>query len=199
MSLFLIGLAIFFALHLLPIFSAKRQALVETIGQVAYTSAFGLLSLTGLVLIVYGYGVLQSDGSANPVFWTPPIWMKHIVFLLMLPSFVFLAAAYIPSRIRDALQHPMLVAIKIWAFSHLLANGDLASIVLFSSFLAYAVIDRISVKKRSAAGMSVRGPLGERSGGLGGDIAVIAIGVTAYIFMLTLGHGWLIGIALIHG
>ena len=119
--------------------------------------------------------------------------MKHIVFLLMLPVFVLLAAAYIPSNIRRIAKHPMLLAIKIWAFAHLLVNGDLAGILLFGSFLAYGIYDRISVKQRGALG-----PLGARTGGVSGDIAAFAIGLAAYTFMLVAGHYWFIGIPLIN-
>jgi uncharacterized membrane protein len=119
--------------------------------------------------------------------------MKHIVFLLMLPVFVLLAAAYIPSNIRRIAQHPMLLAIKLWAFAHLLVNGDLAGMLLFGSFLAYGIYDRISVTRREALG-----PLGTRSGGVGGDIAAVAIGLAAYAIMLVAGHYWFIGIPLIN-
>ena len=197
MSILLTGMAIFFAVHLLPLFRTARQSLIDKVGRSGYTGAFALISAVGLIAIIYGYGDLQIDGSANHVFWTPPVWMKHIVFLLMIPSFILIAAAYIPSRIRDKVKHPMLAAIKIWAFSHLLANGDLASIILFGAFLTYAVIDRISLKKRVAAGQPTLGLPATRSGGLAGDIAVITIGLAAYTFMLFYGHSWLIGIALV--
>ncbi len=198
MSILLAGLAIFFATHALPLFGSLRQSLIDAIGRSVYVIGFSFSSAIGLIAIAYGYGELQIDGSANPAFWTPPVWMKHIVFLLMLPSLILLTAAYIPSRIRDMVGHPMLAAIKIWAFSHLLANGDLASIILFTSFLAYAVIDRISVKKRAAAGLPTRGPVADRQGGVSGDITVIAVGLSAYAFMLFYGHGLLIGIPLLN-
>ena len=102
------------------------------------------------MLIVLGYHKLQIMPGKNPQLWNPPVWSRHLAFVLMLPSFVLLVAAYVPSRIRTAVKHPMLAAVKIWAFAHLLANGDLGSLVLFGSFLAWAVYDRISVKRRAA-------------------------------------------------
>ncbi|MEO0810545.1 MAG: NnrU family protein [Pseudomonadota bacterium] len=198
MNLLLTGLVIFFTTHFVPVMGNTRQALVGAFGRLAYTALFSLLSLIGIVLIVYGYAEMQAERGDYPIFWIAPVWMKHIVFLLMLPSFVLLVAAYVPSRIRDAVRHPMLAAIKIWAFSHLLVNGDLTSIILFGSFLAYVVIDRISVKRRAAAGIEARGPLGARTGGLVGDITVIGVGLAAYAFMLIVGHQWLIGVALIN-
>jgi uncharacterized membrane protein len=103
-----------------------------------------------------------------------------------------LAAAYIPSRIRDILKHPMLTAIKAWALAHLIANGDGASLLLFGGFLAYAVYDRISVKRRAALG-----PLGDREGTLAGDVAAIAIGVAVFALMLLWGHQALIGVPIL--
>jgi uncharacterized membrane protein len=100
----------------------------------------------------------------------------------------------VPSRIRTAAKHPMLAAIKLWAVSHLLVRGDLASIVLFGSLLAWAVYDRISVKRRGALG-----PLGAKAGTLTGDMVVLAGGVAAYVFFLTIGHYRLIGVPLIAG
>ncbi len=103
---------------------------------------------------------LQGQGRLNPEIYTPPIWLRHITLLLMWPSMILLVAAKVPSRIRTMAKHPMLVGIKLWAFAHLLANGDLASLILFGSFLAWAVVDRISVKRRAALG-----PLGTRRAG----------------------------------
>ncbi len=187
MTFLIAGLVVFLAIHLVPTVPDLRQRWVAQLGQGGYMAVFSLLSLLGLVLIVYG----MANRPYVPV-WTPPAFMKHIVFLLMLPVFVLLAAAYIPSNIRTMAKHPMLLAVKLWAFAHLLVNGDLAGIVLFGSLLAYGVYDRISVKQRNALG-----PLGDRKGGIGGDIAAVVIGLAVYGFMMVAGHYWLIGIPLI--
>ena len=101
-------------------------------------------------MIVLGYGHMQGLGRGNPQLWVPPTWIKHVVFLLMIPAIVLLVAAYVPSRIRSAVGHPMLTALMIWACAHLLANGDLASVLLFGSLLGFAVYDRFSVVGRSS-------------------------------------------------
>jgi len=189
MTYLVLGLALFFAIHSVPIAASARQSLTETLGPIGYQALFAVVSLLGLILIVMGYGHLQGAAS-NPLVWSPPVWTRHISLLLMLPAMIALAAAYIPSRIRTVLKHPMLVAIKIWALSHLLANGDLASLLLFGTFLAWAVVDRISVKKRSALG-----PLGERTGGVAGDIMAVVLGTAVYLFLLYYGHLWLFGVA----
>ena len=188
MTLLIAGLVLFLGIHLVPTLPASRASLQASLSEGGYKGLFALVSLAGLLLIIYGF----SQRSYIPI-WTPPEFMKHIVFLLMLPVFILLAAAYIPSRIRTIAKHPMLLAVKLWAFAHLLVNGDLAGILVFGSFLAYAVYDRISVKRRGATG-----PLGERTGGLAGDAAAVVIGLAVYGFMLVWGHYYLIGIPLLH-
>ena len=113
----------------------------------------------------------------------------------MLPAMILLVAAYVPSRIRSAVGHPMLAAIKIWALAHLLANGDLASLVLFGSFLVWVVVDRISVKRRGALG-----PLGSATSTSPiNDLIVVGVGLALYAVMLVWGHRWLIGVPLLAG
>ena len=196
MTLMIVGLAIFFVMHMLPTQRELRDGLVARFGQPAYTGLFSVLSLVGFVLIVIGYGELQESAGKNPQIWVPPTWMSHVTLLLMLPAMILLVAAYVPSRIKSAVRHPMLAAVKIWAFAHLLANGDLASMILFTSFLAYAVVDRISVKRRDAAGGGFGGAAG---GGIGGDVAVVVVGTGLYLALLFFAHEWLIGVAPLPG
>lgn len=194
MTLLIFGLIIFLGIHIVPMTPALRERLRGATSATAYQLIFTAVSAIGLVMIVLGYGQMQGMGRLNPEIYTPPIWLRHVTLLLMLPALILLAAAYVPSRIRTAVQHPMLAATKLWAFAHLLANGDLASILLFGSFLAWAVADRISVKRRQAMG-----PLGQKTGGLAGDLTAILIGTAAYAFMLLWGHSWLIGVPLLPG
>lgn len=193
MLLLALGLLLFLAIHLVPTAPAVRAGLVDRLGENAYKGVFSVLSLIGLAIIIYGYHKLQVNPGKNPELWSPPVWAKHVSFLLMIPASIALVAAYVPSRIRTTLKHPMLVAIKIWALSHLIANGDLGSILLFSSLLAYAVYDRISLKSRTGG----LGPLGTAKGGLGGDVIAIIGGLGFYAFMMLWGHQHLIGKALI--
>lgn len=187
MVMLLSGLVIFFGVHAVPMSPVLRERLSLTLGQVGYQALFGLLSLAGLLLIVWGYEAAQ---PYNQIIWSPPVWTQHLATLLMLPAFVAISATYIPSNIRTVLKHPMLVAIKLWAFAHLIANGDLISMILFGSFLAYGVVDRISVKRRGALG-----PLGEAKGGIAGDLTAAVVGIGAYLFFLLYGHAWLFGVA----
>jgi uncharacterized membrane protein len=192
MLLLVVGLIIFFGIHLVPTNPGLRDSLRQRLGGLPYQLSFSVLSLLGFALIIIGYHKLQILPGKNPQLWVPPTWTKHIAFTLMLPAMVLLIAAYVPSRIRTVTKHPMLLAIKIWALAHLLANGTLGALVLFLSFLAFAVYDRISVNHRAAVG-----PLGNRTGGLGGDIIVLVVGTALYAFMLLYGHQTLINKALI--
>lgn len=192
MLLLIIGLVVFLGIHLLPTSPDLRDGLVRRFGENTYKAIFSIASLIGFVIIVLGYHKMQINPGKNVILWESPAWMTHVAWALMLPAMIFLVAAYIPSRIRTALKHPMLAAIKLWALAHLLVNGDLASLALFGSFLAFAIYDRISVKRRGALG-----PLGAKTGGLAGDIAVLVIGVALHAFMMHFGHGWLIGVPLL--
>lgn len=193
MMLLVVGLVVFFTLHLIPANRELRDGLVARFGEMPYKGVFSVLSLIALIVIILGYGKMQMQlGAKNPVLWDAPIWGKHLALALMVPSFIALAAAYgPPSRIGAALKHPMLVGVKIWAFAHLLANGDAASLVLFSSFLAYAVYDRIAAKRRGDLGRTGEGAT------LVNDLIVVGFGLTLYILMLLYGHPYLIGVPVI--
>jgi uncharacterized membrane protein len=191
MLLLVLGLLLFFAVHLVPTSPSLRQGLVERFGEGPFKIGFGVLALAGLILIVLGYHKLQLMPGKNPVLWDPPSWTRHIAFLLMLPAMILIVAAFIPSRIRTAAKHPMLAAIKAWALAHLLVNGDLGSLALFGSFLAFGVYDRISLKRRPSAG-----PPPAPAGALN-DVAVIVLGLALYAFMMFWGHGALIGVPIV--
>ncbi|MBN8911463.1 MAG: NnrU family protein [Rhizobiales bacterium] len=186
----ILGLLLFFAVHLVPTSPSLRDGLVERFGERAYRAVSAVLSLIGMVLIVAGYHKLQVMPGKNPVLWDPPSWTRHIAFLLMLPAMILLVAAFVPSRIRTAVKHPMLAAIKAWALAHLLVNGDLGSLVLFGAFLAFAVYDRISVKRRTVT-VPAAPP------GILNDLLVVAGGLALYVFMLVWGHGALIGVPIV--
>ena len=190
MLVLVIGLVLFFAIHLVPAQVELRNGLVSRFGENGYKAIFAVVSLLGLTLIVVGFAKLQMHPGKNPQLWVPPMWTRHIAVALMLPAMIALVAAYVPSRIHTMLKHPMLVAIKIWALAHLLANGDLASLVLFGSFLAFAVYDRISVKRRHAMG-----PIGDSSGPWFNDAIVVGLGCVLYAAILLWLHQLIIGVS----
>ena len=162
-----------------------REARIAAIGEGPWKAAYSIASLAALVLMIWGYSLARPEA---PVLFEPPVWLKHVAVLLMLFAFILLAASVLPAgRLKAAARHPMLVAIKTWAVAHLLANGDLASIVLFGSFLAWAVADRVSVKRR--------GDMGPPPGPAVWDVVAVLIGFLAYILFLWRLHAWLFGVS----
>lgn len=188
MMVLIVGLIIFLGVHLLPTSPEVSTGLKARLGDRTYKAIFGLLSLIGFVIIVLGYHKLQLHPGKNPVLWEPPVWTRHIAIALMLPAMIAIAAFIIPSRIGRAMKHPMLISIKTWALAHLLANGDLGALLLFGSFLAYAVYDRISLKKRATAPADFAPPPPAIN-----DFLVIALGLALWAALLFGGHEWLIG------
>ena len=194
MAPMIVGLLIFFGVHAVPMQRELRSGLIERFGEGTFKAVFSVISVIGLALIILGYGKMQVLAGKNPQIWTPPTWTAHISLLLMVFSMVLLVAAYVPSNIKRIVGHPMLAAVKIWAFAHLLANGDLASMVLFGSFLAYAVVDRFSVKRRTAAPAAAAA-----SGGIQGDVISVVGGLALYAAFVFFLHEWLIGVAPLPG
>lgn len=151
MTLYILGLAIFFGLHL---YSALRSRAPEKdlrarFGEGPYMGLYSIISLIGFVMIIYGFGATRGAG----VLYVPPTWMAHTNLVLTIPAMILLVASQMPAgRIKKISKHPMLLAIKFWALGHLLANGELNSVLLFGSFLAYAIFDRIMVKRRGDNG-----------------------------------------------
>ena len=190
MVVMLIGLILFLGSHSLGMFPDLRHRLVEGYGLKVFKIGCSLVALIGFVLICYGFGLYRAEGWVQ--LWTPPKGMRHLSLLLMLFAFIALAASgpklgYIKMR----LKHPMLVGVKTWALAHLLANGDLGGMILFSSLLAWAVVDRISYRWRPADGV-VDAP----APNVRVDMIAVVVGVIAYGAMLFL-HPWLIGVAVL--
>ena len=187
MTLFLIGLIVFLGVHTVSIVAPGwRAAQVARRGESVWKGLYAVVAIIGFVLLIYGYGLAR---QSTPVLYTPPAFMRHIALLLMLPAFVLLIAAYVPGRISAAAKHPMLLAVKFWATAHLLANGTLVDVLLFGSFLAWAVADRISLKRRP-----LRAVPGAPARAANDAIALVG-GLVAYAAFLLWGHRWLIGVA----
>jgi uncharacterized membrane protein len=184
MTLLVLGISVFLGIHLLPTVPGLRDKLAARLGENGYKALFSLLSIAGFILLVWGF-------ARAPVIqvWTPPAWTRWVAVVLMLPAFILLVAAYVPGEIKAKLKHPFLIAIKTWALAHLIANGDLASIVLFGSFLAYAVFDRITLKRRPPTGLiEVQGTGSRRN-----DVIAVVLGTALYLAFLLWLHPLLIG------
>lgn len=185
MYVLVLGLIVFLGIHSLRIFAPGwRDGRVAAMGEGPWKGVYSLVAIAGFVLIVWGYGMARPDA---PFFYEPPAWVKHAVALLMLVALIIFVVSQLPAgKMKPTLKHPMLVSVKLWAVAHLAANGDLASILLFGSFLAWAVIDRISVGRRDA-------PLPEE-GSVTWDIVAIVVGVVVYLLFVWNLHAWLFGV-----
>ena len=154
MGLLVAGLIVFLGLHSVRIFAEDwRTRTIAKMGEKTWKVVYSLLSLLGFALIVWGFGIAREE----PVFvWAPPVGMRHLASLLTLIAFVLLAAAYVPGNaIKARLHHPMVLSVKVWALAHLLANGNLAHIVLFGSFLVWAVLCFRAARQRDRAAKTV--------------------------------------------
>ncbi len=185
MLVLVVGLVVFLGIHSVRIAAPGwRAERIATMGENRWRLIYAVVSAIGLLLIVWGYSLAW---PSSPVLWDSPVWTKHVAAALMPFALIALVASQIPGgRIKKMLKHPMLVSIKIWAVAHLLANGDLASILLFGSFLAWAVVDRISVKRRGDAGPAVAGPVKW-------DVIAVVGGIVVYLVFIGGLHLWLFG------
>lgn len=182
----ILGLIVFLGVHSVrAIAPAWRDAMVARLGEGPWKGLYSLISLAGLILLIWGYGQARPDA---PVFYEPPIWMRHIVILLMWVAMVLLVAAYVPTgHIKKRIKHPMITAVKVWALAHLLANGDLATIVLCLAFLGWAVFVRIAEKRRG-------NPVFE-SVSLTGDILAVVVGTAITLWFVFQLHAFLFGVS----
>src|SRR5215213_5751975 len=191
MTILILGLIVFIGAHAFTMAREPRARAIARLGEGPYKGLYSLVSLIGLVLIVWGFGAYRAGGYTQV--WNPPVWTRHLAVLLVWFAFVAFAAAYLPGRIRRTLKHPMLAGLKIWALAHLLANGDLGSMLLFGALLAWAVFARISVKRRSVAAAH-GGPLAAPAG-FRNDALALAIGTAAFLVFAIWLHPRLIGVA----
>jgi uncharacterized membrane protein len=188
MALLILGLIVFLGVHSVRMVApAWRDLQMQRRGMLVWKGLYSVVSLLGFALIVAGYMHARMEPV---VIWQPPLWTRHVAAPLMLLSFIFLAAAYVPgSLIRAKIGHPMLAGVKLWAFAHLIANGTLADIVLFGSFLVWSILQFRTSRRRDRLHGTIFAHLS-----LTRDILVVVLGVGgAAVFMLFL-HEWLIGV-----
>jgi uncharacterized membrane protein len=189
MTILLLGLLLFLGLHSVRVFAdGWRSRTMARLGPGAWKGAYTLISLLGFALLVWGYGLAR---QAPVVLWTPPAGMRHVASLLVLVAFVLLAAAYVPGNsIKARLQHPMVLATKTWAIAHLLANGTLADVLLFGSFLVWAVLVFRASRQRDRA-QQIAYPAGRA----GATVLTVVLGFVAWALFAFWAHAWLIGVS----
>lgn len=189
MLMLVCGLLLFLVTHSVRIFADDwRGRVIARVGPNAWKGMVSVLALAGVVLIAEGFGQTRADPL---VLWVPPLWTRHLAGLLMLLAFVLLTAAYLPgTRIKSWVGHPMVAAVKTWALAHLLANGQLAHVLLFGGLLVWAVLDFVASRRRDRQ-LGLRPP----PGSAGRDAAAVVVGAIAWWLFARYGHVWLIGVS----
>jgi uncharacterized membrane protein len=188
MTILLIGLVLFFATHSIRVFAEDwRLKQIARLGENGWKGIYSLLSLAGFVLVLWSFGEMRAEPT---IFYESPPWLKMIAALLMLPSFILLAASYVPGNsLKASVGHPMILAVKIWAFAHLLANGRCADLLLFGSFLIWAIIDFAASRRRDRRSGTTYPP-----GTKKGNLIVVISGIVAWAVFGKFLHGLLIGV-----
>jgi uncharacterized membrane protein len=183
MTALILGLVIFLGVHSVRVVGEDwRTGLRGRIGENAYKGLYSLLSIAGFALIVWGYGLARQQPV---VLWLPPVWTRHLAALLTVPAFVLLVAAYVPGNsLKTRLRHPMVMGTKLWAAAHLLANGNLADVLLFGGFLVWAALSFRAARARDRAAGAVAGP-----GRLVPTLVAVVVGLVAWAGCAFWAHG----------
>jgi len=188
------GLFLLLGAHVTSMLRGVRQSLITALGsERIYKALYSAVSLIGLILTIYGFGLYRSSGVIT--LWHPPAFMRDVAMLLMLLAVILLLAAYVPTYVRSAVKHPMITAIILWAVAHLTVNGDFGSMVLFGSFLVWGVFARISIARRPVAvgAPSETAP----PSNFYNDIIVVVAGLLIYAAIIIWLHPLLIGVPVI--
>ncbi|MCB1384875.1 MAG: NnrU family protein [Nitratireductor sp.] len=182
----IVGLVLFLGVHSVRMLAPRwRDAKLASMGEGPWKGVYSLISLVGFALLIWGYAQARADA---PILYVPPAWGRHVAWLLMALAFICLMVFNLPAgRLKPMLKHPFLLSVKLWATAHLLANGDAASVLLFGAFLAWAVWNRIAVKRRGGA-LPAPGPVGN-------DIAAVVSGLVLWALFAFWAHQWLIGVS----
>lgn len=188
MTMLIWGLVLFLGVHSLRVFAEGwRTALRQRMGENAFKGVYSVVSIVGFALIVWGYAAARQQPL---VLWVSPAWTRHLAALLTLPAFVLLVAAYVPGNaIKARLHHPMVIAVKVWAFAHLLANNTLADLLLFGGFLVWAALSFRAARGRDRAAGTVYPP-----GRAMPTVAVVLLGLAAWAGFAFWAHAAWIGV-----
>ncbi|WP_370337904.1 NnrU family protein [Parvularcula marina] len=186
MTIFLAGLALFIGIHLFTgLARGPRAAIIGKIGAMPYKGLFSLITLAGLILLIYGW---KQVVPGEP-YYVLPDWVRYITYFCVWIALILTVAANLPAgKIAAMAKHPMVLGMKLWAFGHLLANGDLRSVILFGAVLAWGVIDRIALKKRGDMGRPFKTGFG--------DVLAITIGTAGFAVILLWAHVYIAGVPL---
>ena len=188
MTWMILGLVLWCAGHLFPIYAPEaRAAAVERLGRGPYRGLFALVAILAVILMVVGY---RQAAFVN--LWFPPAWTVHLNNLLMLIAVFLIGAKHAKSSAKHYIRHPMLLGVAVWAASHLIVNGDLASVILFGVLLAWALVAMAGSNRRD--GPWQRPPKGTTAG------LVRHLVITVVVFAIIVAiHGPLLGVRPIPG
>ncbi|TSE26008.1 NnrU family protein [Tepidimonas aquatica] len=206
MQWLVLGLIVFLGVHSVRIVADDwRTQVIERVGPLAWKAGYGLLALLGLALVVWGYAQARLEPA---VLWSPPLAMRHAAALLTLPAFVLAVAAYVPGNaLKVRLGHPLVLSVKLWATAHLLANGNLADVLLFGGFLAWAVFNYRAARRRDArtpgtdaadeddADDGVTEPDPRHPVSAAATVATVVVGVALWVVFAFWLHAVLFGVA----
>lgn len=191
MLLFLCGLLLFLGIHSVSIVAPLwRSRQIGRYGEGRWKGIYSVMSALSLTAIIYGYGLVRYN---TPVLYDPPIVLRHIALLVMLPVFPLLIAAYLPGRLSRLARHPMLLAIILWGIAHLLANGSLVDVLFFGGFLVWALVDRVSVSQRTSLTAHVVPSL--PAAGARNDVIAVLAGIIIYGAFIMVVHRWIAGVS----
>ena len=188
MLLLILGLLIFLGVHSLRIVANDwRSRQLSRLGAKRWKALYAAVSIVGFVLICWGFGLARQHPV---VLYVPPLALIHLNALFTLIAFVLFFAARVPrNHFKARLGHPQVLAVKVWAFGHLLATGMLHDVVLFGAFLLWAlVLYPVSRRRDRLAGTTYP------AGTLKGDVLTVLIGLAAWMAFAFWLHLWLIGV-----
>ncbi|KQV64571.1 NnrU family protein [Rhizobium sp. Root1220] len=190
MTLLIVGIILFLGLHLLRVVApVLRRSMIASLGENGWKIGYSIASILTLILLIYGFGQAR---LVTGVLYNPPVWMAHIAITLMLIAMICLVASLLPAgHIAVKTKHPMVLSVKIWALSHLLANGETSSVLLFGAFLGWGVILRISLKRRQRAGEVTLRPFVSAKY----DLYAVILGAVAWALITFKLHELLIGVS----
>jgi uncharacterized membrane protein len=188
MTLLILGLVLFLGVHSTRIVAESwRGRFIAQRGEMAWKGVYAVASIAGFVLIIWGYGQARLEPV---VLWSSPNWTRHLAALLTVPAFILLIAAYVPGNaIKAKLRHPMVLGVKVWAFSHLLANNTVADLLLFGGFLVWAVFSFRAARGRDRANGTVYAP-----GRALPTVITVVVGLAAWAFFAFWAHAAWIGV-----
>lgn len=185
MAILIVGLVLFLGIHSISIVALPLRNKLAAKSELGWKLFYGLVSLIGIILIVKGYAELKQTPT---LLYVTPLWLRHVSALLLLPVFILFLMPYFPGRFKKVIQHPQLIAVMLWSVAHLLVNGMLADVLLFGSFLIWAVADRISMINRETR--PVPGAPAARLN----DVIVVVLGLGLYLVTVFGLHEWLFGV-----